>query len=137
MKSTFWTRRRFTGITLILGCLLYIPAIGFMPRDTQGNFLVNLSIRESLLVIAAQPSLYKLSFSLFICGTIVTLLGFALLTGLLRDAGDRTFSQLGADRCAVWSRIMGYRHRFVHGHLTTCRAGNRENRCGTRLLFAI
>jgi hypothetical protein len=93
-KSTFWTRRRFTGITLILGCVLFLGALGFMPRDTTGNFMVNLPLREQLLVIAAQPSLFQWSFSLLICGIIITLLGLAMLTTLLQDALDRTFSSL-------------------------------------------
>ena len=94
LHRTFWTERRFTGITLILGCLLFLGAAGLMPRDTQGNFMVNLPLREQLLVIAAQMSLFQWSFSLFISGVIVTLLGLAVLTRLLRDAGDRTFSPL-------------------------------------------
>ena len=93
-KSTFWTRRRFTGIALILGCVLFLGALGFIPRDTTGNFMVNLPLREQLLVIAAQPSLFQWSFSLLICGIIVTLLGLAMLTTLLQDALDRTFSYL-------------------------------------------
>jgi hypothetical protein len=94
VKSTFWTRRRFTGTTLILGCFLFLGAAGLIPRDAQGNFIVNLPLREQLLVIAARTSLFQWSFSLFISGLIVTLLGLALLTTLFRDAGDRTFSSL-------------------------------------------
>jgi hypothetical protein len=94
LKRTFWTRHRFTGITLLLGCLLYIPAIGFMPRDAQGTLLVLLPDRAALLLVAAQPSLTQWSFSWFIGGSIVTPLGLALLTRLLSDAGERTFSQL-------------------------------------------
>jgi hypothetical protein len=66
-----------------------------MPRDAQGNLLVLLPDRAALLLIAAQPSLTQWSFSLFIGGSIVTPLGLAMLTRLLRDAGDRTFSSLG------------------------------------------
>src|SRR5712692_10622448 len=94
MKSTFWTRRRFTGITLILGCFLFLGALGFMPRDTTGNFMVNLPLREQLLVIAAQTSFFQWSFSLLICGIIMTLLGLAMLTTLLQDAAVRSFSYL-------------------------------------------
>jgi len=95
-KSTFWTERRFAGIILILGFLLYMAAVVFMPRDTQGTLLVLLpSDRAALLLIAAQPSLLRWSLGLFIGGTIVTPLGLAILTRLLRDAGDRTFSSLG------------------------------------------
>jgi hypothetical protein len=93
-KSAFWNRRRFTGITLILGCFLFLGSLGLMPRDSTGNFMVNLPLREQLLVIAAQPSLFEWSFSLLIGGIIVTLLGLAMLTTLLQDAGDRTFSYL-------------------------------------------
>lgn len=94
IKGAFWTERRFTGLILILGCLLYIAAVGFMPRDAQGNLLVLLPDRAALLLIAAQPSLTQWSFSSFIGGSIVTPLGLAMLTRLLRDAGDRTCSQL-------------------------------------------
>jgi len=94
-KSTFWTERRFTGIVLILGFLLYVAAVVFMPRDAQGTLLVLLSDRAGLLLTAAQPSLFQWSFSLFVIGTIVTPLGLAMLTRLLQDAGDRTFSSLG------------------------------------------
>ena len=94
LKSTFWTQRRFAGITLIVGCLLFLGALGLMPRDTMGNFMVNLPLREQLLVIAAQTSLFQWSFSLIISGLIVTLLGLAMLTTFFRDALDRTFSSL-------------------------------------------
>ena len=94
-KSTFLTGRRFAGLILILGFLLYVTAVGFMPRDTPGTFLVLLPYREALLLTAAQPSLFQLSMSLFIGGSIVAPLGLAILTKVLRDAGDRTFSSLG------------------------------------------
>jgi hypothetical protein len=93
-KSAFWTRRLFTGITLILGCFLFLGAAGLIPKDAQGNFIVNLPLREQLLAIAAQTTLLQWSFSLFISGLIVTLLGLAMLTTLLWEAGDRTFSYL-------------------------------------------
>ncbi len=93
-KNAFWTRRRFTGITLIVGCFLFLGALGLMPRDAQGNFIVNLPLREQLLVISAQTSLFRWSFRLVISGLIVTLLGLAMLTMLFRDALDRTFSSL-------------------------------------------
>jgi len=93
-KSTFWTQRRFAGMTLTVGCFLFLGALGLIPRDAQGNFMVILPLREQLLVIAAQTSLFQWSFSLIISGLIVTLLGLAMLTLLLRDARDRTFSFL-------------------------------------------
>src|SRR5712691_70508 len=93
-KNAFWTRRRFTGITLMVGCFLFLGALGLIPRDAQGNFMVNLPLREQLLVIAAQTSLFQWSFSLVISGLIVTLLGLAMLTMLFRGAFDRTFSYL-------------------------------------------
>ncbi len=61
-KYAFWTRRRFTGITLMVGCFLFLGALGLIPRDAQGNFMVNLPLREQLLVIAAQTSLFQWSF---------------------------------------------------------------------------
>ncbi len=94
VKSTFWTRHHFTGIILILGCCLFLGSLGFMPRDATGNFLVNLPLREQLLVIAAQASIFQWYFSLIISGIILTLLGLTMLTTLFRDAGDTIFSNV-------------------------------------------
>jgi hypothetical protein len=92
----FWTERRFTGLLLLLGFLLYVAAVGCMPRDAHGTLLVLLTDdRTTLLVVATQPTLTRLCLGLFIGGSIVTPLGLAMLTRLLWDAGDRTWSYLG------------------------------------------
>ena len=94
LKSTLWTPRRVAGFTLLVGCFLYLTGAGLLPRDAQGNFSVTLPPRQDLLVIVAQPTLFQWSMSLFLTGIIVTALGFALLTKLLWDSGERTFSYL-------------------------------------------
>lgn len=94
LHRAFWTERRFTGLLLILGCLLYYAAVGLIPRDAQGNFIVTLPPRAALLVIAAQTPLLQWSASLFLSGIVITALGFALLTRLLWDSGERTCSLL-------------------------------------------
>jgi hypothetical protein len=96
LHRAFWTERRFTGLLLILGFLLYVAAVVCMPRDAHGTLLVLLSDnRTELLVVAAQPTFTQLCFGLFISGTIVTPLGLTLLTRLLWETGDRTWSYLG------------------------------------------
>jgi hypothetical protein len=88
LHRTFWTDRRFTGLLLILGCLLYWIAVVLVPRDAQGNFSVALPPREALLVIAEQTVLFQWSMSLFLSGIVLTALGFALLTKLIWDSGS-------------------------------------------------
>jgi hypothetical protein len=51
MKSTFWTQRRFTGITLIVGCLLFLAGASMPLTDTKGNFIWGLPPREWLRVL--------------------------------------------------------------------------------------
>jgi hypothetical protein len=96
LHRMFWTERRFTGLLLLLGLLLYVAAVASMPRDAQGTLLVLVSDdRTALLVVAAQPTLTRVCLGLFIAGSLVTPLGLALLTRLLWEAGDRTWSYLG------------------------------------------
>jgi hypothetical protein len=96
LHRTFWTERRFTGLLLLLGFLLYVAAVASMPRDAHGTLLVLVSDdRTTLLVVAAQPTLTQVCIGLFISGSIVTPLGLAMLTRLLWDAGDRTWPYLG------------------------------------------
>lgn len=94
VRHTFWTQRRFTGIILMVSCLLYVGAGALLPKDAQGNYIVNLPQRDQLLVIFAHPQLWQWDISLYISGVIVMLLGLAMLTTLLWDAGDRVFSPL-------------------------------------------
>ncbi len=48
-----------------------------------------------MCLVFAHPRLWRWGTILFISGVVVTALALAMLTGLLRDAGDRTFSHLG------------------------------------------
>ncbi len=93
-KRTFWTLQRFTGLTLIVGCCLFLLAAGLIPRDAQGNFSINLPQRDALLVIAGQTTRAAWSTSLFISGILVTTLGLALLSRLLWDRAERLCSYL-------------------------------------------
>jgi len=97
LSSTFWTAHRFTGIALILGCVLFGIGVGlYTPiKDEKGAFIFGLPPREWLRLVFAHPLLWRWGTILCISGVIVTILGLAMFTSLLRDAGDRTFSQLG------------------------------------------
>jgi hypothetical protein len=113
MKSTFWTQRRFTGITLIIGCLLFLAGASMPLVDKKGNFIYGLPPREWLLVIFAHPTLWQWATILLLSGVVVMLLGLTLLTSLLRDAGDRTFSPLGLIAfvfgAVLWVIILAFR----------------------------
>jgi hypothetical protein len=92
VRTTFWSHRRLTGITMILGCFLFLGAAGLIPTDSRGNFIINLPLKQQLLAIPAHLAQQQWSLSLFMTGLLVTILGFALFTILLRDAGDRLFA---------------------------------------------
>jgi hypothetical protein len=97
LSSTFWTEPHFTGITLILGTLLVLggASLSGTIRDEQGSFIFGLPPREWLRLVFAHPHLWQWGTILFISGVVVTILGLAMLTTLLSDAGDRAFSPLG------------------------------------------
>lgn len=92
---TFWTQYRFTGITLIVGCLLFFAGASMPLTDIRGNFIWGLPPRGWLLVIFAHPVLWQWTNLLLLGGSIVILLGLAMLTITLRAAGDRVLAPLG------------------------------------------
>jgi hypothetical protein len=107
LSSTFWTEPRFTGVVLILGCLvlgsglwLYWPI-----KDEKGAFIFGLPPREWLRLVFAHPRLWRWGTILFISGVIMTILGLAMFASLFRDAGDRTFSLLGLIASAFGSML--------------------------------
>ena len=103
LHRTFWTWRSFTGIVLILGGVLFIgianitlaigPPTGL--TDSKGTAIYLLSPQAALDVVLHHQALWWWTNAFFMVGTLVTLLGLALLTTLLREAGDRIFSPLG------------------------------------------
>jgi hypothetical protein len=97
LNSAFWTEPRFTGVVLILGCLLFGGGgwLYWPIKDEKGAFIFGLPPRGWLRLVFAHPRLWRWGTILFISGVVVTILGLAMFTSLLRDAGDRTFSQLG------------------------------------------
>ena len=38
-KKPFWTERRFTGLALILGCVLFLTGTGLPVTDSKGTFI--------------------------------------------------------------------------------------------------
>ena len=97
LRSTLWTEPHFTGLVLILGSLLFLggPWLYWPLKDEKGAFIFGLPPREWLRLVFAHPRLWRWGTILFISVVIMTILGLAMFTNLLRDAGDRTFSQLG------------------------------------------
>lgn len=95
---TRWTLRRFTGIVLILGGVLY-QGSAWIPittlTDSKGTAIYLLPPREWLSVVFHHQTLWWWTCAFFMGSIMVTLLGLALLTTLLREAGERIFSQLG------------------------------------------
>ncbi len=94
-KKSFWTERRFTGLALVLGCVLFLTGASLPVTDNTGTFIYSLPPQQWLGVVSTHPTLWWWVNVLIISGTLVTLLGFVQLTTLLRGAGDQAFSHLG------------------------------------------
>jgi len=93
VRSSFWTQRRFSGIVLILGSLLFLTG-AFMPvTDSKGAFIYQLPPDGWLRVVYDHPVLWTWTNVLFISGTLLTVLALGWLTTLLRDMGNRMISQ--------------------------------------------
>jgi hypothetical protein len=95
VKSIVWTERRFTGIALILGCVLFLVGASLPVTDSEGTFIYQLPPQQWLGVVFTHPTLWWWTNVLLIGAVLVVLLGFTRLTTLFRRAGDRAFSELG------------------------------------------
>jgi hypothetical protein len=95
LSRPMWTERRMVGITLIIGCLLFLTAAGLTPKDQKGNYIYDLPLREGLIATFQSWSTWHWGLILFGIAVVLTLLGFAFLTTILRKAGDGVFSRIG------------------------------------------
>ncbi len=80
---------------LFLGCLLFLTTAGLTPTDEKGTSMYSLPMREQLLAILHRWSPWHWGLILLSIAVVVTLLGFARLTTVLRDAGEHVFSSSG------------------------------------------
>jgi len=97
VSQHFLTERRLTGALLLLGTLLFFIGVSLAATlpDEKGNFVVLLPLQEQLPVIAAHVGRWQWGFGGVLAGGVVTGFGLAMLSSLLRDAGDRVLSRLG------------------------------------------
>ncbi len=97
LSSIIWNASRFTGIVLILGSLVFGCGGGlYWPiKDEKGSFIFGQPPREWLHLVFSHQRLWRWGTILFMSGVVVTALGLALFTSLLRDAGDQVFSEVG------------------------------------------
>jgi len=61
MLNSLWIAPRFTGVVLIVGCLLFgIGGSLYTPiKDEKGSFIFGLPPREWLRLVFAHPRLWR------------------------------------------------------------------------------
>jgi hypothetical protein len=82
------------GITLILSTLIYHGGLVLLFTKAQFGEILKLSRNEKLLIIARHTAAYLLGFRIVLIGWIAAVLGYVMLTILLRDSGDSVISTL-------------------------------------------
>jgi hypothetical protein len=114
-QYVFWTNRRFAGVVLLLGVLLFGSgtAMSVFLVDAKGTSIFLLPFQQGLRVIATHSLLWQWMNLLQMSGTVVTIIGLVFLTGVLRDAGNRTGSQIGLIAflfsAVLWIIIVAFR----------------------------
>ncbi|WP_220201863.1 hypothetical protein [Reticulibacter mediterranei] len=94
-RYPFWTERRYTGIMLMLGCVLFLVAAALSPTDEKGTSMYDLPMREALIAVFHHWSSWQWGLLLFCIAVVVSLLGFARLTSILWERGNHVFSFWG------------------------------------------
>lgn len=97
-----WTPPHVTGIVLLL-TIIFIPGIALYMavKDKHGPIIFGQPPHEWLRLVHEHPRPWFWATLSFIGAILVTLFGLGLLAGLLRDAGDPGFSDVGLLAFAV------------------------------------
>lgn len=93
---TIWTANHVTGMILALS-IIFAPGIALYMRvkDKHGPIIFGQPPHEWLRLVHQHPRPWRWATISFICIILTTLFGLGLLAGLLSDAGDPGFSQVG------------------------------------------
>jgi hypothetical protein len=112
-KGTFWSLQTLTAILLMLGSVLFLVGAGTPVTDSSGNYVYTLPAEQGLRIIYRLPVLWQWATWLFVSGTVVGTLGYVLLGVLLREAGDRAFTNIGRTlllaACVILLTVMAAR----------------------------
>jgi hypothetical protein len=93
--STFG-ERRVSGLLLVSGAIVVWIA-AFLPiTDGAGRSIYLLPLHEYPPVIAATRALWEWATLLLIAGAMASSCGAVLLSGILGERGEKTFSKLGS-----------------------------------------
>ena len=89
LNSGFWTLQHITGVTLIVGCLLFLSGAGSygLIRDEKGRMIFGQPPRAWVTMVHDHPALWRRATLLFISGTLLTVAGLAGLTDTLEGSG--------------------------------------------------
>lgn len=115
INSTNWPMRQVVGITLILGCVLFLAGASayVLVKDQNGPVIFGQPPREWLRLVFEHPTPWRWATILFIAGVLVTLVGQTALADLLRTAGDPGFARVGlvaiAFGAVLWIIDMAFR----------------------------
>lgn len=99
---TVWTLPHLTGIVLVL-TIVFIPGIALYMRvkDKHGQVIFGQPPHEWLRLVDEHPRPWFWATISFIGAILVTLFGLNLFAGLLQDAGDPGFADVGLLAFAV------------------------------------
>lgn len=92
----FWTAKHVTGGVLLLSVVSGLGAYQYMlVRDKNGPIIFGQPPREWLRLVHKHPRPWRWATIAFMCAALATPVGLALLSMLLRSAGDPGFSAAG------------------------------------------
>lgn len=94
--NVIWTANQITGSILALS-IIFAPGISLymQVKDKSGPIIFGQPPHEWLRLVHQHPRPWRWATLSFIGAILTTLIGLALLAGLLRGAGDPGFSQVG------------------------------------------
>ncbi len=115
LNSGFWTFQHITGITLIVGCLLFLSGAGSysLIRDEKGRMIFGQPPRAWVTMVHNHRALWRRATLLFISGTLITVAGLAGLTDTLAEGSTVRLARISllafVIAAALWVILLSFR----------------------------
>lgn len=108
IAGAFWTTPHLSGITLIIGCVLFFTGAGQygMVKDDKGRMIFGQPPLVWVRLVHTRARLWRSATISMLCGTLVPIAGLIGLTGALDDAGDGELARIGLLAFSVGAVLM-------------------------------